>query len=113
VLGWGGIDAVMPIWTQLVNSLTLHLDIEDIIAEGNRVAVRYTECGTSRAPFLDKPATGKHYELVAMEWFVIHDSKIHRRWGARDAASQAKQLGWDVPPVNTDSKSAYVHGAKV
>jgi len=33
------------------------------------------------------------YELVAMEWFVIHDGKIQRRWGARDSASQARQLG--------------------
>jgi hypothetical protein len=40
------------------------------------------------------PATGKSYEMVAMEWFEIKDGLIHRRWGARDSASQSKQLGW-------------------
>jgi hypothetical protein len=28
-----------------------------------------------------------------MEWFVIRDGRIQRRWGARDAASQMRQLG--------------------
>jgi ketosteroid isomerase-like protein len=38
---------------------------------------------------------GKSYELVAMEWFEIEGDRIKRRWGARDAASQARQLGID------------------
>ena len=31
--------------------------------------------------------------VVAMEWFTIENGRIQRRWGARDAASQARQLG--------------------
>jgi len=31
--------------------------------------------------------------LVAIEWFEVRDGKIRRRWGARDSASQARQLG--------------------
>ena len=27
-----------------------------------------------------------------MEWFHLRDGKILKRWGARDAASQAKQI---------------------
>jgi hypothetical protein len=54
------------------------------------VAVWYTERGTSQAPFFDKPTTGKSYELVATERFVLKDGKIQRRWGTRDAASQAR-----------------------
>ncbi len=102
VLGWGKVDDVMPIWKQLVDALAIRLEIEDMAAEGDVVAVRYTERGTARAPFFDKPATGRSYELVAMEWFVVKDGKIHRRWGARDAASQARQLGWDVPATKSD-----------
>lgn len=49
--------------------------------------------GTFRAPAFGKESTGKSYELVAMEWFVVRDGTIQRRWGARDAASQARQLG--------------------
>lgn len=102
VLGWGKVDDVMPIWRQLTESLAMRLTIDDIVAEENTVAVRYTETGTAKASFFGKPATGKSYELVAMEWFVLRDGKIDRRWGARDAASQAKQLGWDVPATKSD-----------
>jgi steroid delta-isomerase-like uncharacterized protein len=94
VLGWGSPDDVMPIWQQLVTGLAMQLEIVDLVAENDRVAVRYVERGTSRGPFFDKPATGKSYELVAMEWFEMKNGRIHRRWGARDAASQARQLGW-------------------
>ena len=37
--------------------------------------------------------TGKNYELVAMEWFVVRNGLIQRRWAARNAASQARQIG--------------------
>jgi hypothetical protein len=28
-----------------------------------------------------------------MEWFEVRDGQIVRRWGARDHASQARQIG--------------------
>ncbi len=28
-----------------------------------------------------------------MEWFALRDGKIERRWGARDHAAQARQMG--------------------
>lgn len=93
VLGWGGIDEVMPIWQQLHEAFGIQLAVEEMAAEGEVVAVRYTERGTFARPFRGNPPTGKTYELVAMEWFVLRDGKIRRRWGARDAASQARQLG--------------------
>jgi steroid delta-isomerase-like uncharacterized protein len=93
VLGCGGLDEAEPIWRGLHAAFKVELTVEQMIAEGDLVAVRYTERGTFVAPFRGQPPTGQSYELVAMEWFVLKDGKIHRRWGARDAASQARQLG--------------------
>lgn len=93
VFGKGVIDRILPIWRQLIEGYAMHLTIEDMVAEGDKVAVRYTERGTFRAPAFGQQPTGKSYELVAMEWFEISDGRIRRRWGARDAASQARQLG--------------------
>ena len=93
VLGWGGLDKVMPIWQEIHQAFAIELKVEEIIAEGDTVAVRYTERGTFVASFRGEPPTGKSFELVAMEWFTILDGKIHRRWGARDSASQARQIG--------------------
>jgi predicted ester cyclase len=96
VLGWGSLPEVEPIWRDLHAAFGIQLTAEQMIAEGDTVAVRYTERGTFVAPFRDQQPTGKSFELVAMEWFVIQDGKIHRRWGARDAASQARQLGMPI-----------------
>lgn len=94
VLGKGQMEKVMPIWVQLVKGLGMQLKIEEMCAEGDIVAVRYTETGTSKETFMGNAPTGRSYELVAMEWFVIKQGLIVRRWGARDGASQARQLGF-------------------
>ncbi|SNT23370.1 Predicted ester cyclase [Noviherbaspirillum humi] len=93
VMGKGLFDKVGPIWRQLIEGYGMQLKIEGMIAEGNVVAVRYTESGVFRAPAFGHEPTGKSYELVAMEWIEIADGKIRRRWGARDSASQMRQLG--------------------
>jgi len=93
VMGKGLFERVEPIWRQLIEGYGIQLHIEEMVAEGNKVGVRYTETGTFKAPAFGHQPTGKSYELVALELFEIEDGKIKRRWGARDAASQAQQLG--------------------
>jgi steroid delta-isomerase-like uncharacterized protein len=93
VLGWGKMDEIIPIWKELHEAFAIELTLEEIIAEGDAVAVRYSERGEFRAAFRGNAPTGKRYELVAMEWFTLRDSKIARRWGARDSAAQARQIG--------------------
>jgi steroid delta-isomerase-like uncharacterized protein len=97
VLGWGGIEQVMPIWRELHEGLRMELTVEEIIAEGDIVAVRYTERGTFLGAFRGQPPTGRSYEIGAMEWFHLRDGRIARRWGARDAAAQARQIGLGPP----------------
>ena len=93
VLGKGTMDKVVGIWQELHSAFGIELTIAEMIAEGECVAVRYTERGTFRGTFRGQTPTGKSYELVAMEWFELRAGKIQRRWGARDAASQARQIG--------------------
>ncbi|MBY6141220.1 nuclear transport factor 2 family protein [Leisingera daeponensis] len=82
VTGSGGLDFALPIWKQLHDGLNMHLDVQEIIADGNHVAVRYCEQGCWTAPFLGfTEPTGWTYELVAIEWFEISNGKIASRWG--------------------------------
>jgi predicted ester cyclase len=53
----------------------------------------YTEHGVFSAPFRGTPPTGKSYEVVAMERFVLEKGLIIRRWGARDWTAIARQVG--------------------
>ena len=94
VLGWGGMDVVRPVWRDLVERLQMKLQVESMVADGDVVAVRYTERGTSLRSFRGQGPTGKSYEVVAMEFFELRDGFIHRRWGARDSANIARQLGF-------------------
>jgi steroid delta-isomerase-like uncharacterized protein len=93
VLGWGRMDQVVPIWREIKAAFDIQLQVESMIAEDDLVAVRYVERGTSVGSFRGGPVTGKSFEVVAMEWFIIKEGKIHRRWGARDNAAQMRQLG--------------------
>ena len=37
--------------------------------------------------------TRKFYEIPAMEWFIVREEKINQRWGVRDSAFIARQVG--------------------
>ena len=92
VLGWGNLNVAIPIWQEIHNAFAITLQVEAMVTEGDTVAVRYTERGTSTGAFRGQAATGKSYEIVAMEWFILQDGLIHRRWGARDSAAQFRQM---------------------
>jgi predicted ester cyclase len=74
----------------------MRLTVEAMVAEGDQVAVRYSEHGTFVGPFRGHPPTGKSYDLVAMEWFIVRDGKIRQRWRAGE--SQARQIGMPLAP---------------
>lgn len=97
VLGWGGLEKAKPIWRELIECFAINLQVEAMIAEGDTVAVRYVEHGRSVAAFRGGPVTGQHYQITAMEWFVIREGKILSRWGARDSAAMFRQMGLALP----------------
>ncbi|HWH71321.1 MAG TPA: ester cyclase [Candidatus Sulfotelmatobacter sp.] len=93
VLGRGKLEYVIEIWKELHTAFGTQLRVESMVAEGDTVAVRFTERGTFTGPFRGHEPTGKSFELVAMEWFLFKDGRIQHRWGARDSLSQARQIG--------------------
>jgi len=93
VLGKGGMDIVLPIWKELHHAFNQQLIVQEMIGEGDTVAVLLTERGTFRNEFRGMKPTGKNYEIVAMEWFHLRDGKIAERWGARDSATIMRQVG--------------------
>lgn len=96
-LGWGGLEAARPLWSDVMRCFQVSLEVDAVVAEGDAVAVRYTERGRSVASFRGGPVTGKDYEVLAMEWFVVKEGHIERCFGVRDAASMFHQMGL-LPP---------------
>ena len=62
----------------------MRITVEDMIAEGDRVAARVTMRGTHRGEFLGMAPTGKRVQVRAMDIFRIADGKIVEHWGHGD-----------------------------
>lgn len=62
----------------------LSVTVEDVMAEGDRVAARVTMRGTHRGEFQGIAPTGKHVEVKAMDMFRISNGKIVEHWGHAD-----------------------------
>ena len=67
--------------------------LDDLIAEGDRVAARFTVRGTHKGPFMGLPPTGKPFTLTAIDILRIVDGKIVEHWGEADTLGLLQQLG--------------------
>lgn len=72
----------------------LRIKIEDIVAEGDRVAVRATWTGTHCGPLPVMPiaATNRAFTLTGMVFWRIRDGKIAERWATLDRLGLQQQL---------------------
>jgi len=72
-------------------------EIEDLIAEGDRVVVRMTWTGTQMGEFMGIPSTGKNFSIEVIDIIRIVGGKIVEHWGIMDNMGMMQQLG--VVPV--------------
>jgi len=71
----------------------LHVTIEDIIAEGDKVCVRLTETGTHTGEFRGLAPTGKKIKYTAVAIWRIVSGKVVEGRGVYDMLDYYKQLG--------------------
>ncbi len=67
--------------------------IEDLIAEGDIVAARWTFHGTHLGEFDDLPATGKPVTMTGMSFYHMGGGKILDDWAEWDELGLLDQLG--------------------
>ena len=79
-----------------------HLDITDMIAEGDQVWVRLMIRGEHISEFEGVPATGKPWIVQAVSFLKLRDGKIIDADGLFDSLAQLKQIGATItPPAQT------------
>ncbi|MGH9560490.1 MAG: ester cyclase [Terracidiphilus sp.] len=71
----------------------LHFAVEDQIAEGDKVCVRYRCQGTNSGAFQGKPATNKLVSYSGILIYRIANGKIAEQWTEFDLMGLLKQLG--------------------
>ena len=67
--------------------------LDDLIGEGDRVAVRWTNHGTHQGDFLGMPATGRTFTITGIDIHVLRDGKLAEHWDVVDQLSLLQQLG--------------------
>ena len=72
--------------------------VEDKVADGNKVVVRWTMRGTHKGEHMGIPATGKLVTGAGMHFFRVAGGKIVEIWVIRDELGMKQQLG-DVPHI--------------
>jgi steroid delta-isomerase-like uncharacterized protein len=69
------------------------MKIDDVIAEGDKVAVRLTAKATHRGEFMGLPASGKAYSISETHIFHLRDGKVAEHWRDADMLGLMRQIG--------------------
>ncbi len=89
-----GTELMKQLWEVLLRAFPdLHVEVEDVIAEGDKVVSRNTVSGTHQGEYMGVAPTGK--SITWNEIFIgrIVDGRVAETWGVVDVASQMRQLG--------------------
>ena len=79
----------------------IYFTIEDMVAEGDLVGIRWTYTGTQQGEYMGIPATGISTAGTGMAIHRIADSKIQEAWLFADDLGMLEQLGL-MPPTRQD-----------
>jgi steroid delta-isomerase-like uncharacterized protein len=69
------------------------VSIDDMVAEGDKVAYRWTMRCTHKGTFMGIPATGKQIVVKGVEIYKIAGRKIIEAWNFPDTLGMLTQLG--------------------
>jgi steroid delta-isomerase-like uncharacterized protein len=69
------------------------VDVDAIVAEGDRVAARWTSTGTHQGDLFGIPATGRKVKVTATVVYRVEDGRLAEGWINRDDVGMMRQLG--------------------
>lgn len=72
----------------------MHMEIVELVAEGNTVVGRFRCSGTHLGEWLGHPPTGRRFTRIdEVGIFRIEDGRITRAWSLEDTLRRLEQLG--------------------
>jgi steroid delta-isomerase-like uncharacterized protein len=99
---WAGFRAAFP---------DLHTTIDDLVAEGDKVAVRGSIRGTHQGELMGIPPTGRPVTVTLIDVNRVEDGQLVERWAEADMLGMLQQLG--VIPASAASVPTGVVGEGV
>ena len=84
-----------------------HMEIEDLVADGDLVANRFTTKATHDGPMLGIPPTGNRFTVNGQEMHRLRDGKVTESWVCDDVPSILVQLGvMEIPGYEKQQKGS-------
>ena len=88
----GGLRKMVETWRQAFPDF--RFTVEDLLAEGDRVAIRVKYTGThTGAEWYGLPPTGRMMNVTEMMFFRLQNGKVAEAWEDYDEYVQRQQLG--------------------
>jgi steroid delta-isomerase-like uncharacterized protein len=86
-----GVKGVVAMFRSAIPDL--RVVVEDMIAEGDKVVVRYTLEGTHEGELFGVPPTGQRLNIKSIAVERVSDGKIREHWRVTDSLDMMQQLG--------------------
>ncbi len=97
-----GLDGAKQKWAMYIAAIPdLRVPIEDMVAEGDKVVVRWTAEGTQRGELLGIPPTGKRLRFSGISIYRLAEGKVAEVWEQFDRLGLMQQLGVIPTPGQT------------
>ncbi|HZU44383.1 MAG TPA: ester cyclase [Terriglobales bacterium] len=90
----------------------LQVEIHELIAERDLVAVRATWSGTHKGDYMGFPATHRKFQLKGIVIWRVQEGRIVERWGCLDRLGLLQQLGLTAPSPAYDFEQHSNVGAR-
>ena len=93
-----GVTGMVRLFQTLRNAFPdHHIEINDLIAERDRVVALVTTTGTHHGELLGVPGTGIPIKYVGVDIFRFRDGKVIEHWGATSMLDFLTQVGAWAP----------------
>jgi steroid delta-isomerase-like uncharacterized protein len=95
-----GLEGVKRNWAMYLDAIPdFRVTIEELVAEGDKVAVRRSYEGTHKGELLGIAATGKRLQFGGISIFRLANGRIAEHWEQLDRLALMQQLGVVAGPV--------------
>jgi predicted ester cyclase len=82
-----------------------YFTVEDMMAEGDKVATRKTFHGSHQGEFMGIPPTGRQVSMGLIDIVRISDERVVEHWSMGDNLGLMQQLGVVSQPGDTEEAS--------
>jgi steroid delta-isomerase-like uncharacterized protein len=88
-----GRDGVLDRFSMITTALAPHFTVDDLITEGDRIVVRWTNRGTHVGEFAGIPATSRTFTIAGIDIYRVADEQLCEHWHVIDELGMLAQLG--------------------